>query len=85
VIQLVRGTSGPARNADGPATILCGKTGQGRLQRLDLDDEVVDAGAEVDYATGRVVSQLDGDKAAARQPEHGQPAQRRPSTVPTTV
>jgi hypothetical protein len=70
--------------------LLRGKIGQGRIQRLDLDDEVVDAGAEVDCAPGRVVHQLDGDEAGARQPEHSQAAERRPfdgpdDRVPTAV
>src|SRR5262249_40033617 len=59
-----------------------GKIGEGCVQRLGLDDEVVDAGAEVDLAPRRVVDQLDGDEVVARQPEHGQPAERRPLDGP---
>lgn len=39
------------------------KIGEGYVQRLDLDDEVVETGAEVDLAPRRVVDQLDGDVA----------------------
>ena len=48
----------------------------------DLDDEVADAGAEVHRALGRVVNQLDGNEAIARQPEHGQAAECRPFDGP---
>jgi hypothetical protein len=54
-----------------------GKVGEGCVQRLDLDDEVVDAGTDVDLAPCRVVDQLDGDEVVARQPKHGQAAERR--------
>jgi hypothetical protein len=61
---------------------LRGKIGEASVQRLDLDDEVVDAGAEVDRAPRRVVDQLDSDEVVARQPEHGQAAEHRPLDGP---
>src|SRR5205823_15005019 len=61
---------------------LRGKISEGRVQRLDLDDKVVDAGAEVDCAPRRVVNQLDRDEAVGRQPEHGQAAEGRPFDAP---
>lgn len=39
-----------------------GKIGEACVQRLDRDDGVVDAGAEVDRAPRRVVDQPDGDE-----------------------
>src|SRR5215472_12943775 len=61
---------------------LGGESGERCLQRLDLDDEVVDTGAEVNLAPRRVVDQLDGDEVVARRAEHGQAAERRPLDGP---
>jgi hypothetical protein len=61
---------------------LGGKADEGRVQRLDLDGEMVGAGAEVDLGPGRVADQLDGDELVTRQPEHGQAAERRPLNGP---
>ncbi len=43
---------------------------------------MVDAGTKVDLALRRVVDQFNGDEVVARQPEHGQAAERRPLDGP---
>ena len=86
VIQLVCGPSAPPGSPGGPGRDpLGGKIGEGCVQRLDLDDEVADAGAEAGLASGRVVDQLDGDEMIAWQLEHAQAAERRPPAVPVTA
>lgn len=64
---------------------LNGKIGEGGIQWLNLDDEMIDTGAEFYFAFRRVVDQLDGDEGIARQLQHGQVTERVPSTVPVTV
>jgi hypothetical protein len=64
---------------------LRGKIGEGRVQRLDLDDEVVDAGAKLDRAPGRVVYQFDGDEAVAGSRSIVRLPNAVSWTVPTTV
>ena len=59
---------------------LNGKIGEGCIQRLNLDDEMIDT--EIFSAPGRVVDQLDGDEGIARQLEHGQATERRPLDDP---
>lgn len=85
MIQLVRGPSGPASR---PGRLgrdpLRGKIGQGGVQRLDLDDEMAEAGAEVGRApagscTSSMVTKPSPGSRMVRLPEAV------PSTVPTTV
>src|SRR4051794_6500502 len=52
----VRAAGRPGRLGRDPAR---GQLGQRLLERLDLDNEMADTGAEVDRALGRVMDQLD--------------------------
>ena len=51
------------------------KLTDGCIQRLDLDDEMTEARAEVDLTLGRIVDEFDGDELVPGQLEHGQVAQ----------
>ena len=54
------------------------KLTDGCIQRLDLDDEMTEARAEVDLTLDRIVDEFDGDELVPGQLEHGQVAQGGP-------
>jgi hypothetical protein len=78
----VRAAGKPGRAGRDP---LGGKIGEGRVQRLDLDDEVADAGAGAGLAPGRVVDQLDGDEVIPGSWSMLRLPDAVPPTVPTTA
>jgi hypothetical protein len=55
---------------------LGGELGDGGTHRLHLDDDVVEASAEVGRIVGGIVDQLDGDEVVVGEFEHGQVPER---------